>query len=235
MSWKSRKDGKHYKTRSYGLYGPPRYKKYSDIVSLQSAAEARTSAIRLLSEFDNTQERSKKVRVKRVAVEAANRAQVGARRIEYSDEARKKYAEVEKIYREASSKMVLQDKKKHINAVALRTAQERIEQVLKTKDDSWQRGHLRINGKDYFFTTEGWYPNCVSDVKEEYLYDRSHGLFKRSQRSFAEQRAKEANEKDAKQFLGVEINASNHVKTFKLDSSWNNDGTDYITAELYEL
>ena len=102
MARKSRRDS--------GLFRPPRYKKYAEIVTFEDPASARKAARKLLHEFKSAKTRAKKVRVKKVTVYAANRARASAKRKNLSSRERKELLQIARIYERAAAKMKLPPK-----------------------------------------------------------------------------------------------------------------------------
>lgn len=90
-----------------------RYKKYSDIISLKNPLEARASASQMLEEFNRAEQRSKKVRVKRAVVQAANRAGVASENMNLTERERKEAAEIQRIYNDAKDKMAIAPNNPH--------------------------------------------------------------------------------------------------------------------------
>lgn len=88
------------------MFFPAKYQKYADIVSLESPAKARESKRELLNEYRSAKTNDKKVRVKRSAVLAMNRAEVTLKRKNLSDKERKEFREIKQIYASTISKML---------------------------------------------------------------------------------------------------------------------------------
>jgi hypothetical protein len=80
------------------IYFPPKYQKYSEIVSLKDPIQARSSAQGLELEYDTAQKRDKKLRVIRVTSLAKNRAKVMSKNKRLSLMERKKARHIEAIY-----------------------------------------------------------------------------------------------------------------------------------------
>jgi hypothetical protein len=120
--WRSKGHGanvKHFKLQPKTIYGPAKFQKYSNLVDMKDPASARASVLDLTKEYNDAEERSKKVRVKRVLVDAANRCEIASHNMNYSEEERKKFAEIEKIYRAEIAKMVLPPKTESSKKVEL--------------------------------------------------------------------------------------------------------------------
>ena len=112
MSWRTRKDGRHYKKYRRGLYQPPRHKKYSEMLSgLTTEADAKRAADEILEEFDKAETRQHKVQAKRALVQRANRAEVASKNTNLSPEVRRREARIAEILNKTKEKMVLPAKK----------------------------------------------------------------------------------------------------------------------------
>ena len=99
------------RSRSGGLFKPPRWKKYARIVSFEDPKSARKAAKKLLEEFRSAKTRAKKVRVKKVTVYAANRARASAKRKNLSARERREFRQIARIYERAAAKMKLPPKR----------------------------------------------------------------------------------------------------------------------------
>lgn len=97
--------GAPYRGRS--MFFDPRYKKYADMVRLRTPEEAEGSVRMLLEEFNTAETREKKLRVKRVTINAANRAEAAGKRKDLSQKEREEFKEIHKLYREAADEMVI--------------------------------------------------------------------------------------------------------------------------------
>jgi len=95
------------RSRRGSLFGRARHRKYAEIVSFRTIGEARESARRLLREFKSAKTRDKAVRVKRVAVLAANRAEAAARRRNLSKRERHQLRRIAEVYRRVADRMRL--------------------------------------------------------------------------------------------------------------------------------
>ena len=91
------------------MFGSARSQKYADIVSFKSPEQAKHSVNQLLLDFDMAKTRAKKVRVKRVAVLAMNRAYATVKRSELSAKERDEFAQIGNIYKNAARRMQLED------------------------------------------------------------------------------------------------------------------------------
>ncbi len=100
-----KKGGK--KGRKRSLFGPARHPKYAKIVKFTTIKDARESARRLLREFKSAKTRDKAVRVKRVTVLAANRAEAAAKRRKLSKRERHQLRRIAEVYRKAADRMKL--------------------------------------------------------------------------------------------------------------------------------
>lgn len=83
------------------IFFPPKYKRYADIVRIDTPEAARESVRILKKEFDEAGTKAKKRRIKRMMVLAANRAEVIAGNPRVSARERAEAREVARIYREA--------------------------------------------------------------------------------------------------------------------------------------
>ena len=87
------------------LFGPPKNKYLSGIVSLRSPSETR-EAIRLLNdEYDAAWTRAKRLRIARATQLAANRAEASLKRYNLSATERKQAKEVAGMYSRAAERM----------------------------------------------------------------------------------------------------------------------------------
>ena len=93
-----------------GLFKPARWKKYAEIVTFENPSAARGAAKELLREFRSAKTRAKKLRVKKVAIYAANRARASAKRKNLSSRERKELREIARIYEQAAKKMKLPER-----------------------------------------------------------------------------------------------------------------------------
>lgn len=89
------------------IFFPAKYKYAAEHISLRSPEEARASAKWLMEEFNRAETRDKKVRIKRFAVLAYNRAKAGAGNPRLSARERREYAQIAQIYKEAYEGMKL--------------------------------------------------------------------------------------------------------------------------------
>jgi len=89
------------------MFFPPKYPSLAKIVRIDSPKNARKAVKTLLAKFKKAKRRDVKVRVKRAAVLAGNRAKAMLRRKNLSAKERKEMREVYKIYRRAVEKMKL--------------------------------------------------------------------------------------------------------------------------------
>jgi len=81
------------------IYEKAYYKKYSDIVSLKTPAEARKSVSKLRQEFNDAKTKQKKIRIWRVANLASNRAFANLKKSNLSFKERQEYRQIAGIYR----------------------------------------------------------------------------------------------------------------------------------------
>ena len=95
------------RSRGGSLFGRARHRKYAEIVKFTTIKDARESARRLLQEFKSAKTRDKAVRVKRVAVLAANRAEAAARRRNLSKRERHQLRRIAEVYRRVADRMRL--------------------------------------------------------------------------------------------------------------------------------
>jgi len=89
------------------MFGKPKFRKYSDIVSLESTSSARKSIRLLNKEFRDADTRAKKVRVKRVTLLASNRAYAMAQKRKLSFRERRELLHIADMYYNASLKMII--------------------------------------------------------------------------------------------------------------------------------
>ena len=89
------------------MFGEAKSKKYAEIVRLDSIPTAKQSARILMREFEDAETRDKKVRVKKVTVNASNRARASAKRKNLSAKERKELNEIAGIYENTYEKMEL--------------------------------------------------------------------------------------------------------------------------------
>jgi hypothetical protein len=89
------------------IFFPAKYKRYADIVRIDTPEAARLSVKQLEEEFEKAETREKKRRLKKMVVLAANRAAVMSNNPRVSRKERQEAAEVEKIYRAAAGRMKL--------------------------------------------------------------------------------------------------------------------------------
>jgi len=81
------------------LFSTPTYKKYSDIISFVDEKEAKKSVKKLRAEYKSAKTTTKKLRIERVAVFAANRANASAARKNLSKKEKIELKNISKIYR----------------------------------------------------------------------------------------------------------------------------------------
>lgn len=89
------------------MFGEAKHKKYADIVSLETPSKAKMSVAKLIDEFDKAKTRSKKVRIKRVTVNASNRARASWLRKGLSRSEKLQFLWIHKIYRNAYEKRMI--------------------------------------------------------------------------------------------------------------------------------
>ena len=87
------------------FYRPRRYRYLANIVRIDSVENAREAVRKLWEEFHEAKTYTKKLRIARATLMAANIASVFTRRRYLSPEERHEKAEVERIYREAANRM----------------------------------------------------------------------------------------------------------------------------------
>ncbi len=87
------------------MFGEPKYKYLSDIISLESTRTAVHSSAKLIKEFAESRTRDKKLRIARAANLASNRALAMLQRGDLSLRERNEFREIAKIYRSASSQL----------------------------------------------------------------------------------------------------------------------------------
>jgi len=85
--------------RGRGLFNPEvKWKKYAEIIRIDTVDEARLSVEILEDEFDESKHRPKKLRIINSMNEAARRAEVGSRNPNFSERERKEMADVAAVY-----------------------------------------------------------------------------------------------------------------------------------------
>jgi len=90
------------------LFFPPKSKKWSEIIRIDTPEGAKYSTKILLEEFEKAKTRSKKRRLKRYAVLAMNRAEVISQNKRVSPKERADAKKVVKIYKEAIERMKIE-------------------------------------------------------------------------------------------------------------------------------
>lgn len=89
------------------MFGEAVYEKYADIVRMDTIKNANESIRKLKEEFKTAETRAKKVRVKRVTVNASNRAFASAKRERLSVMERHSLRVIGKKYRSAYKGMII--------------------------------------------------------------------------------------------------------------------------------
>lgn len=89
------------------IFVPAKHKKYADIISLVDVPSARESVKELKKEFNEAETRAKQVRIKRVTVNASNRAKASAKRKRLSYKERLELNEIGRIYSRAYHTMLI--------------------------------------------------------------------------------------------------------------------------------
>jgi len=87
------------------MFGKPKYKYISDIVSIRSSESATGSVRELTREFYQSKTKAKRLRIARSTQLAANRASASAKRESVSPRERMEMNKVAKIYRDAAERM----------------------------------------------------------------------------------------------------------------------------------
>lgn len=87
------------------FYEPPYYKKYSEIVRMDTPTNARNSAKELVQEAEKAKRPSKIRRIIHVLNLAANRAKAARKRKNLSPKERHELVQIENIYRSATKKV----------------------------------------------------------------------------------------------------------------------------------
>jgi len=93
--------------RRGSMFGASKHPGLASVVSIESPAEARKSAATLKRKFKSYSRRDAKVRTKRAAVLAANRAGAMLKKKNLSAKERSEMRQVKKIYNEAAKGMKL--------------------------------------------------------------------------------------------------------------------------------
>jgi hypothetical protein len=88
------------------LFFPSKYKKYSEIVRLDSELAAEDSVRKLKEEFNEAKTREKEIRIMRVTVLAANRAAAMAKNPNISEGEKRELKAVSRIYAKAADTMM---------------------------------------------------------------------------------------------------------------------------------
>jgi len=108
---RSRKGRKRGRSRNRSMfYSPARHKYLGEIVTFKNPSAARGAARELLRLFKSARTRAKKLRIKRAAILAANRARASAKRKNLSSRERKELREIARIYEQAAKKMKLPER-----------------------------------------------------------------------------------------------------------------------------
>lgn len=87
------------------MFGEPQYQYLADVVSLTSIPEARNSVIALRKLYAGANTRTKRLRIMRATVLAANRANVMAHNMRVGTDKRREKARISRIYRRLANKM----------------------------------------------------------------------------------------------------------------------------------
>lgn len=89
------------------FYEPAHYATLADMVKITSVPEAKVGARQLKQEFREAKTRAKRVRVKRAAVLAANRADASSRKRNLKRGTKTRLRKVSSIYRKAADGMII--------------------------------------------------------------------------------------------------------------------------------
>jgi hypothetical protein len=81
------------------MFGPPKHKKYADIVAITSVDEAKRSSSRLMEEYKASATKSKCTLIRQVVNNASNRAMAASKKKTISVATRERLVAVSKIYR----------------------------------------------------------------------------------------------------------------------------------------
>ena len=106
---RSKKGRRRGRSRSM-FYTPARHKYLGEIVTFKNPSAARGAARELLRLFNQARTRAKKLRIKRAAVLAANRARASAKRKNLSARERRELRQIARIYEQAAKKMKLPER-----------------------------------------------------------------------------------------------------------------------------
>jgi len=87
------------------MFGPAKYDYLSKAISIDSVRSARESVIELKKMFNTAATRTKKLRIARATMLAANRADASRKRKNLSMNERKQFAEIKGIYQRAGQRM----------------------------------------------------------------------------------------------------------------------------------
>jgi hypothetical protein len=96
------------------LFGKAKYQKYSDIVRIDTPKDALVSIRKLGYEFEHAKTREKKVRIKKVTVDAENRARVISEKSN-NPWMKQQKEEIANYYQGAQEHMVIDGEKKEPN------------------------------------------------------------------------------------------------------------------------
>jgi len=106
LYWRTKKSNP-----SKSLFFPAKHKKYADIVTFDTRYAAEDATNELLREFRSAKTRSKKVRILRVTVAAANRAEASSSRKDIDPDVAYKLKRISSLYRAASKNMLIPKKR----------------------------------------------------------------------------------------------------------------------------
>ena len=90
------------KSKSNGLFKPPKWRYLAEIVSFRTPSDARKSARKLISELRKAKRKDKALRICRAIQYASNRAKAASRNPRISWKEKRELREIAEIYGEAA-------------------------------------------------------------------------------------------------------------------------------------
>lgn len=87
------------------MFGPPKHKKYADIITFKSENDARIAARQMHVEFNKANTRPKRVIIIKALNLASNRAKASAKRENISSTTKRRLLAISKIYKDMQEKL----------------------------------------------------------------------------------------------------------------------------------
>lgn len=87
------------------MFGPAKYDYLSKAISIKSVRSARASVVELRQLFNSAATRTKKLRIARATMLAANRAGASRKRSNLSPDERRQFTEIAEIYARVAKRM----------------------------------------------------------------------------------------------------------------------------------